>query len=420
MKISHGNNSGKNSAARMSGGNAGIAGGLLLAALLPAAAIANPDDPFTIVAGVSTTHDSNIFRLNDNVPVPVPGKTSRSDTINAVSAGVRFDKPYSMQRVQLEFTGTRYHYQNYDYLNFTGFDYRAGWFWALTPDLTGSFSADRRQSMVNYADFFNPGIRNIQVVENRRAAADWRAGGGWHLLGAVSEMKLRNSTPFLAVGDILQDSVEGGVRYVAPSESALALVQRESWGEYRNRPLDFANRLDTNFKQHETELQGRWVLTGKSTLDGKVAWQKREHENFPERDFSGAVGMLRYLWLPTAKLEVAAQAGREMISFQETNPAYPSSYIVSRYASLAPAWQITEKTSVRLRFLVAKRQYEGAIVPTPIQREDRVKSAQLGATWRLSRSLDVNGTLTHERRTSNIDSLDYKDNVAMLSLALRF
>lgn len=412
MKTSHGKNSGKIVS--------GLAGSLLLGTFLPAAALANPDDPFTIVAGVSTTHDSNLFRLPAGMSVPVPGKTSRSDTITAAFAGVRLDKPYSLQRLQFDFTGTRYTFQNFDYLNFTGYDYRAAWLWSLTPNLTGSFSADRREALVNYADFVNPTVRNVQVVENRRAAADWRVSGGWHLLGAASEMKLRNSTAFLAVGDFMQDSLEGGVQYVAPSDSALALVQRESWGEYRNRALDVANRLDTNYKQHETELQGRWKLTGKSTVDGKLAWQKREHENFPERDFSGAVGMLRYLWLPTAKLQLAVQAGRELYSFQETNPAYPSSYIVAKYASLAPSWQITEKTSVRARYELSQRQYEGALSAAPVQREDKVRSAQIGATWRAARSLEINGTLTHERRNSNVADLDYKDTIAMLSLALKF
>lgn len=412
MNKNHGNTSGKI--------RAGLAGTCICVSLLPGQAAANPDDPYKFIAGVSSTYDSNLFRLPDGVATPVAGKPSRSETMYATYAGVRVDKPYSLQRLQLEVTGTRYEYQTFDYLNFTAFDYRAAWQWSLTPDLTGSISADRKQALVSYADFINPSQRNVQTVENRRAALDWRASGGWHLLGAATEMKLRNSTSFLAVGDFTQDSAEAGVQYVAASNSALAIVQREGRGEYRNRPLDVFNQLDTHYKQSETELQGRWLLTGKSTVDGRVAWLKRTHDNFPERDFSGPVGQLRYLWTPTAKLQFTALAGRDLYSYQENNPAYPSSYFVNKYASLTPAWQLTEKTSLRLRLEAGKRQFEGATVPAVVMREDRFKLAQFGVTWNLSRSLEVIGTLSHERRNSNIETLTYRDNTALLSLALKF
>ena len=58
------------------------------------------------VVGTSETWDSNIFRLNDSAG-------PKSDRVNATYVGLRVDKPYAQQRVQLDVTETANHYKTF-------------------------------------------------------------------------------------------------------------------------------------------------------------------------------------------------------------------------------------------------------------------------------------------------------------------
>ena len=317
---------------------------------------------------------------------------------------------------------TRYQYQTHDSLNFTALDYRAAWLWSLTPNLTGILSADRSQGLTSYADFNNPGQRNIQTNETQRLMADWAVGGGWHLVGGGYETRSRNSGNFTAVGNYVQDTAEAGVKYVTAADNSIAVVRRESRGDYSGRTLvNDGNFLDTGYKQSETEAHGLWRISGHSSLDARLGYVERNHDNYSLRDYSGAVGGLSYLWTPTGKLQFTLAAGRDRASYQETIPGlYSGSYYVADSLSLTPAWLISDKTTLRLKLDISQRDYRGAVVAVASNREDTLRSAQLRATWRPTRTIDIDGYLTHEQRSSNVDTANYHDNMIAISAALKF
>lgn len=395
---------------------AGVAAALVIACASPGCVWAGPEDAVNFVAGASATYDNNLFRLSSGRDVPIAGKTSRSDVIYKAFAGVSIDKSYSLQRFQFDLTGTRYQYQEYDFLSFTALDYRGAWLWSLTPRLTGIVYADRTELPSNFADLTNQNRRNIQVTEVRRVAADWAAGGAWHLVGGLAQTRLNNSGNFTEVGSYTQNSVEGGVKYVTRANNSLTLLQRESRGEYDDRTLDNGTLLDTRYDQSETELRGQWQVTGHSSLDARIGYLDRQHKHYGQRDFSGGVGRLSYLWQPTGKLQFTLATGRDLYSYQ--NDA--SSYYVYDYVSLVPGWLITDKTTLRLKLDIGRRDFRGPVQPTAQTRDDTMRAAQLNLSWRPLPTVEVATHLTHEQRSSNIDRLSYHDNLAGISVTLRF
>lgn len=405
-----------NMAFRVKGSAAGVAAALLVACAAPGSVWAGPEDAVNFVAGTSVTYDDNLFRLASDRPVPVAGKTSRSDFIYTAFAGINIDKSYSLQRFQLDVTGTRYQYQEYDFLSFTAVDYRGAWLWSLTPRLTGTIYADRAELPSNFADLTTQNRRNVQINEVRRATVDWAAGGAWHLVGGLIQSRVNNTGGFTEVGNYVQDSVEAGVKYVTAADNSLTLVQRESRGEYSDRTLNNGTLLDDRYDQSETELRGQWRVTGHSTLDGRIGYLDREHKHYGQRDFSGAVGRLSYLWQPTGKLQFTLAAGRDLYSYQNAT----SSYYSYDYISLTPGWLISDKTTLRLRLDAGRRDFRGPVQPTAQTREDNVRSAQLNLSWRPLPTVDVGAQLTREQRSSNIDRLTYHDNLAGISVTLRF
>jgi exopolysaccharide biosynthesis operon protein EpsL len=388
--------------------------GLLLS---QAPAFANPEDPFNVIVGASIRHESNLFRLAPSVdPLRVVGRSQRSDWLYNTYAGIRIDKPYSLQRFQLDATVTDHRYDAFSYLDYTQKEYRAAWLWSLTPRLTGLISSEQQQFAASFADFRVFTARNIQTNTIHRANADWWVAGSWHALGGVSQTRSKNTANFTAVGDYTLDTVHGGVKYQNAAGNSITFEHRQSRGEYNGRALDPVSVLDTGFRQTETDALVRWQLTGHSSVSGRLGYLERTYNNFSPRNYSGAVGRVTYLWTPTGKLSFNVATGRDMYTFQEAG----NSFYVLNYLTFTPAWALTAKTTLRLKLDISQRNFRGPVVPTAILREETIRSAQLSADWAVTRSAVVSGFLMVDDRSSNISAFEYRANSAGVTAQVKF
>jgi len=344
------------------------------------------------------------------------------------NAGIKIDKPYSLQRFQLDVTAVDNRYDTNSALNFTALNYRAAWLWQLTPNISGIISADRQQTLNSFSDFrdntnqLNTG-RSIATNQSRRFNVDALIGGGWHILGGLSDLSSQNSQTFNAVGNFVQDGIEFGVKYAAPSDNAITLMHRESRGNFQGRNADVPAQLDTGYNQSETEAILDWQLTGNSVINAHLGYIDREHDHFSSRDFDGVKGRLAYNWTPTDKLHINTSISRNLYSYQQNI----NSYYVDDTFSIEPTWQITAKTKMRLHYDYSKRDYFGAIVPIAENRKDDVQTFLVSAEWQALRTLTVIGTLQHETRSSNATlanglngPLDYDVNSVTISAQLLF
>lgn len=318
------------------------------------------------------------------------------------------DKSYAQQQVQFDLTATQYSYRRNTYLNASAVDYRAAWLWSLTPRLTGTLSADQVSTPISYANLQSPANDNMRENSTRRLTVDWWVDNGWHLVGDTSSLRSQSDGGALtATGNYDQTSVEGGVKYVSAANNSITAVRREIRGDYLGRPL--------SYRQADSELRGVWQLTGLSQIDGKFGYTQRTY-SLAERDYGGTSGTLSYRYTPTGKLQVTLATGRDLVPNLEST----SSYFVSDYIALTPAWLLSDKTTLSLRLNVNRNDYRGAVVPTAAMREDRIRSAQLSAAWRPARTITVDGYLTHEQRSSNFSQLPYNDNIVGVSALMRF
>lgn len=376
-------------------------------------AAADEKDAFNVVVGVTATHEDNLFR-----GAALPANAHKSDNVYGANVGLRFDKEYSLQRIQLEATASKYRFDNNSFLNFSGVDYRGAWLWRVTPRVSGVLSASRSETLVPYSDQRTVSIaKSTQINENRQFTFDGELAAAWHVIGGVGQSRSRNSQPFSAVGDYVLTGGEIGGKYVSAAGNSFSLVQRESDGEYEGRSLDAVNFLDTGFDQSETEARVVWQVSGHSSLDGRIGYLKREHDNFGQRNYSGTVGRLDYLWTPTGKLRFNFTAGRNLYSFQEAGHSY---YVADTFA-IAPSWLLSDKTTLRAKLEHVERDFRGPIPGAAAStRNDRTQSIQFGADWKVTRTGLIQGTLSHERRSSNLGGLGYSANVIGISGQLMF
>ena len=370
-----------------------------------------------LVLGGSVTWDANVFRLPGSVsPLTTVGKPNKDDRITTTYVGLRIDKSFAQQRFQLDVTQTATRFNSFSFLNFDALDYRGAWLWSLTPRVSGMLSFDHKQTLAPFTDY-RGFQRNISNTDNRRFNVDGWLAGGWHLLLGLFDGETKYTQVFLPQTSSRSNGAEAGVRYLAASGSSITATRRSSKGTTLNQPLDPVNFIDDGFRLQESELQSTWLVSGKSTLNGRLAWVQRSHEHFAQRDFSGMAGNLDYIWTPTAKLRLAVSARRDIGAWWDLD----SSYTVSDTLSFTPTWQVSTKTALRMRLDCAQRDYRGPVIanPGPLRR-DTVCSAGLGADWTPLRYVTFGANLQRDRRSSNYGAFEFDDTIAVVSASLMF
>jgi exopolysaccharide biosynthesis operon protein EpsL len=379
---------------------------------------ADEKDVLNFVVGGSVTHDSNLFRLSNTVnPVPITGSTKKGDTLTAAYAGIRIDKPYSLQRFQLDVTGTMYRYDNFSFLNWDAFEYRGAWLWHVTPRLGGTLSAEHKQALVPFEDFRTAQQRNVRDIDTRRFDLNWRALGALYLLFGISTEEQKSEVPFLAEADFKATNYEGGVRYDFASGSSVSFLQHLREGDYLNRAPDPTNFTDNSYREYESEARFNWAATGHSSFDGRLGWLDRRHERFSQRDFSGVVGELAYAWTPTGKLRFNFSAKRDLRPFVDVF----SSYRIDNTLSFVPTWYTTAKTTVSMRFDRMTSDFRGPVfAPTVPLRSDTLHSVKLIGEWAATRGLLLSASVQRAGRSSNIPDAEFDATVVNIRAGLKF
>jgi exopolysaccharide biosynthesis operon protein EpsL len=384
------------------------------------AAPANADslDTWNVYLGSSVSYDKNLFHLSSSAnPELLIGRSDKSDTITATTLGIKVDKPYSLQRFELDLNLVNYNYQKFHYLDFTALNYDAAWRWSLTPSLKGNLSAGRQEAMNSFADTQNYRTQNVRTNDSYRADADLDVGAGWHLLGGAFRNARKNSQPYLQERDNTITSSELGVRYDFTSGSSLGYLNRIGRGTYDNLsepsvPL----LLDNRFDQVENLLFVNWPITAKTSLNARIGELERKHEHFAARDFNGTVGTLSVNWAITGSTRLLAGWTRNLASYETANSSYTT---IDRYF-LNPVWQISTKTALRLRYDLVDQQFSGAGTGPAIERHDRERIALLAFDWQAMNALSLTASLTNDRRTSSETGRDFKDTIALVSFMLSF
>lgn len=374
-----------------------------LAACSPAAA----QDVLQLTAGASLTWDDNVFRQPGN---------GESDRFSATYVGLRFDKPYVQQRFFLDLTQTVYNYDRNSHLDFDATQYRAAWHWRASERLSGTLSADRSQSLVNYSDFRDPSQRNLRTSESRALAVDSWIIGGWHLASTLLQQESRNSASFLQERGFRQRGGDFGVKYLAGSGSTLAVLRRWLSGEYLERGLDAANLIDDAFLRAETEAVISWVLTGRSALEGRLARIEYESHNFEARDFTGTASRLGWRWTPAARISLNVAASRDV---SPSSDAF-SRRVEQRYTA-GVGWELGPRAALRASVYGGTSEYRQPVLPlVGPPREERFTGWSLGWDWHVHRLATLTASAQRLKRTSNDAAFDFQGTTATLGASLAY
>lgn len=369
---------------------------------------ADQEDTWNLVAGGFVSNDSNLFRSGSGNEV--------SDQIKALTAGVRVNKAFSMQRVVVDASVTDFHYRDNSYLDYLGKNATASWQWAVTPQVHGTLSTNYSEVLNNFTDYSasTPALRkNVRTLKTHRLDAEWEAFGRVHLIGGVSRTTQENSQPFLEEGDYAADAVEYGAKYVMPSGAQVTVIGRNTDGEYKKRTINVPAQYDSGFSQKDIEARFFWPATQKSTFNGRIARIDRKHDNFSSRDYDGTTGSLDYTLDLTGKVRLAVGVKKDLASSQSGF----SSYYETRGYSFTPSWRISPKVSLQARYNHETRDYQHQGISTL---KDTLIQKSLSLNWSPLRALTLSATLQRDTRDSEIHSRDFSANIVNVSANVLF
>lgn len=391
---------------------------LALSLAASAGALAEGADDLRFFAAQGLVHDSNLFRLPSNANTQaLIGRSSAAETIGITTLGARYSRSYSLQQVELDMRVTNYQYQNFGYLGFLATNYRAAWRWSYTPHLYGNLSTSRDQSLNSFIDFRGFNQRNERIDTRTRFDAAYELDARWRLQGGLTRTARSNQLAILEEGDYRANAFELGGRYVLPSGSSAGYTLRSTDGSYANRPFPSAGGFDNGYSQLDNEMRVKWAISRDTSADFMVGHRHRSHPNYPQRDYSNLVGSASVNWAYSGKSGLSAGWTRELETFETANFNYTQ---VDRF-SVGPVWQVSPKTTVRLRLEHAIRDFRGTPAGfATAQRRDTTNDASVSLDWEPYRFLLISASLQNSRRSSSSPGLGYNSNIINVNAQLTY
>lgn len=387
-----------------------------LGVVLLAGPAAYGDELDTLQIGFRTwlTMDSNLFRQAAGSASPgiVEDRQTSSELALSLSHSI------GRQGLRLSTTLVEHKYDTNTYLNHTSKNYRAEWDWVLGSQLHGVLLLERAEALSSFSSFAIGNLRNIQTVDTKQVLAELDVFGGWSVVGGLTETTLKNSASnFTLDSDALVLTPEIGLRYRFPSGTTITLSHRSSDGEYTSRQTpDLILLLDTGYKETENSLAVNWPVSGKSTINARVAQVERHYDNLSERNYDGTRLQIDYALKATSKITVNVAYRQDMVPYTDTR----SSYYLARTLGVAPLWQITPKLALRLNLSRERRDFRGAAPGGTLRPEETVTLRGLTMDWSPLDMIRLSASHQRESRDSPNQAESFDANVSQISANLRF
>jgi exopolysaccharide biosynthesis operon protein EpsL len=373
----------------------------------PAQSISQPYSPVSSAPdereGLQFRGTAGVER-DDNVLRTAAGQIS--DTITGLGLGLRYQKRVSQQQFVVDTEVNRYHYDkiNSDY---NTVNYSAAWMFRFGDRIDGIASADRRQFRDVTSNGLVAGV-NRRTERNEQIEGGYRLGASLRVLAGLLHNTTRSNDPTAWDSNLSQASGRVGISYEPATGSTVALRLRRGSGEYDGAPVV------SDFDDTEVDVVARWVLSPKTTIDGRLGWLERDHDATATRDFDGIVGSLGVNWEITAKTRLAAGYARDLGSYVFGT----GGHLESDRWYIGPTWRATELISVNLRYEHENRRFKDVTGSADTGRRDRFNVATLGVEWNVRRSVTLGAQYRNERRSSSLPAFNYRANVIGLTARL--
>jgi exopolysaccharide biosynthesis operon protein EpsL len=376
-------------------------------------------------AGIGVRHDSNLFRLSNSEDTEKTlGTSDKSDTVTQLEAGMHAAIPISQQQLVFDASVNNNHFNNFSFLNYTGYRAQGAWQWSLGSQWSGDIGYGRSQYLANLADLQAP-IRDMITVDHAFAGARYALTPRWRVRGELDGSHYRHNDSSRSSLDSNVATGTFGVDYVSPitnfsgSPNTVGAQVKVTRSNFPNQQLVESSEVDNDYRQITVSAVADWQITGKSHIEGQLGYTTLHHDELSQRNFSGATGRLGYDWAVGAKTLLNVTAWREIQRYEDV----ASNYVLSRGISFGPSWSPTSKLVFQAKWLHDDRDYlgdPGFALQTGPQRKDTFHGTVVAAGYSPRRNTKLSMSWEHGIRDSNIFGKDYDYNAVSANVQLNF
>jgi hypothetical protein len=383
-----------------------------LALLLTGGLAAAETSPYYIGLSQGFSHDSNVYRVDDNTLLPE--HLSRSDTVSTTSLLAGIDQPIGRQRLFGSAALRSIRFRDNDTLNNEAYNTKLGLDWSTINHISGSLTGVATQNLAR----FNPdnGIATLLKKNTERTGAlDAKIRMGvvtrWTAEAGLGHQQVSYSADEFRPREFSQDVVSAGMRYSPSGAINFGVALRRTEGKFqRYRELVDGSFVADRYKRNDLDFSSTWVPTGASQFSGRLSIGSVEHTEAVRRDFSGTTGLLRWQWKPSGKFTLNTSLTRdtgEEISFVDTGSQdLTASDDLSRTTTalrINADYELSAKIALSAGASSARRNLVDTFAfgseSFPREGRDTLNSFNLGARWTPTRSLQFGCDVTRERRS---------------------
>jgi len=363
------------------------------------------DDPSPYYLGVtaSLAHDSNVYRVPENVPILTGGTRSDSYWGGGLVGG--FDQSYGRQRFYADANVRNNNYVHDKDLDNVSYGLNAGWDWATIEKLSGGVTVSATQSLANQ-DNNSTAIptfqRNIVNTEQLGARVRWGADGALNVNGAYAHSRVSYS--LTRSTDSSNDSASLGASYSVGPTLRLGAGLRFSHAVESDASYTTDGR--------NLDLSADWRATAQSGLSARVSFTRQTSSGNNSLDFSGLTGALTATYAPTSKLAINASMSRDAgtnssfynltnanngqtVSALSENTQTTASFLVG--ATYAATAKIGVNADVQYRHNKVGNFLNIPGAPSDAHDDDTL-SASIGANYAIARNWSLACSLAHMSR----------------------
>jgi exopolysaccharide biosynthesis operon protein EpsL len=369
--------------------------------------------------------DNNLFRL--------PASADRqADSWRRLGVGLRGEIPVSRQLFILDAQIDNNKFNKFSILDNTGYRLRGTWNWALGNSLQGDLGASRERAMAGFGQV--QAITSNEATQDRVfGSANYMVSPSVRLRAAGNRVSFKTTDAARALFDNEQTDAIVGADYVSGLQNSIGLQIRRSHGAFPNQQVTTPTgpvTINSQYKETEPSVTVHYNIGGKSSLDGRLGYTKRTHDQLPSRDYRGSTGNLVFHWSPTPKTLIDTTLFRETRPFVTsaigailTSVDSTAAYVVARGIRFEPRWAVTDQVTLQLQLLDERDSFKGDPTTAALSasdREDRFRAGVIGAGWSPLRPLLLTLSVERGERKSNIAGRDFKYDAVSLNARYTF
>ncbi len=181
------------------------------------------------------------------------------------------------------------------------------------------------------------------------------------------------------------------------------------WVRYDDPVDDFGFNRDS--QGYDVRVGIGYDVTSLLYVEAGVGYFHRDYSDRRLKSRDGLSALARFYWNPTETLSFEGQLTRGISESDAAATGGSSKGAVSTGATLRAGWLAADNILFDAGIGFQHFDYNGGI-----SRTDRFYLFDVGGRWYLNEYLYAGLRYAHERRDSNVNSLDYRDNRVMLTI----